>query len=130
MAGESNGKPKSGSGTGLPESDPTHKPFTPETLDRTIIAIPLLDKIEKDGPDELQDIIIDVNLEYPGGREKAREIIDKWVDELAAGDPNQDINRAKSRYSQQYLFGRLSGKNIKALVERDLNHWVDTGSGT
>ena len=28
-----------------PQSDPTKKPFTPETLDRTVIAIPLLDKI-------------------------------------------------------------------------------------
>jgi serine protease AprX len=130
VAGQNNDGPKSGTGTGLPESDPTEKPFTPETLDRTVIAIPLLEKIEKEGPAKLQDVIIDVNLEYPGGREKAREIIKNWIDELTAGDPDQDINRAKSKYSQQYLFGRLSGRNIQALVERDLQHWVATGSGS
>ena len=41
-----------------PQSDPTKKPFTPETLDRTVIAIPLLNKIEKDGLRKPQNVII------------------------------------------------------------------------
>ena len=36
----------------MPQSDPTKKPFTPEVLDRTVIAVPLLDKIKKDGEDK------------------------------------------------------------------------------
>ena len=36
-------------GAQMPQSDPTKKPFTPEVLDRTVIAVPLLDKIKKEG---------------------------------------------------------------------------------
>jgi subtilisin family serine protease len=129
---------------GRPQSDPTKKPFTPETLDRTKIAIPLLERIRDDGPDAVQNVIIDVNLEYPGGRQEARRVVGRWVEELLAaeaagqgpshGRPRkrasapatpppagkwQGINHAKSAYSQQYLFGRLSGENIRALVRRD-----------
>ena len=117
---DSSGNPQPAVGTGLPESDPTEKPFTPETLDRTVIAIPLLDEIKKN-PDKIQNIIIDLNLEYPGGRDKARETIYEWIDDLSMKDKqNQGANRAKSKYSQQYIFGRLSGRNIQILVERDL----------
>jgi serine protease AprX len=123
-----------------PESDPSQKPFTPETLDRTVIAIPLLDRIDRDGADTVQNVIIDVNLEYPGGRRAAREQIWRWIDELVAPaetaeskpkrrgrraperpSGSEGVNRAKSEYSQQYLFGRLSGRNIRALVVRDQN---------
>ena len=116
-----------------PESDPTKKPFTPETLDRSVISIPLLDKMQEDGLDAVQNIIIDVNLEYPGGRRVARDKIRDWIDELVAvseaeksgrkkgaeAPGGEGVNRAKSEYSQQYLFGRLSGRNIRALVVRD-----------
>ena len=66
-------------GTQMPQSDPTKKPFTPEVLDRTVIAIPLLDKIKKDGETKIQPIIIDLNLDYHGGREAARERAQKLV---------------------------------------------------
>jgi serine protease AprX len=114
-----------------PQSDPTKKPFTPETLDRTVIALPLLDKIEQDGLGKPQDVIIDINLEYPGGRTEAREVVWQWIDALTGvirtfTEPTktipagkQGINSAKSEYSQQYLFGRLSGKNIRDLVKRN-----------
>jgi serine protease AprX len=117
-----------------PQSDPTKKPFTPETLDnldRTVIAIPLLDKIEQDGVDKPQNVIIDINLEYPDGREKARDLVWKWIDALSGvtatfGKPaesisagDQGVNPTKSKYSQQYLFGQLSGKNIRDLAKKN-----------
>src|SRR5262249_47728993 len=108
---------------------------------RTIIAIPLLDQIEEKGAKAILDIIIDVNLEYPGGRKRARDVVWQWVDDLPGvtptrpgaaadgpvsatptppeGHPEQLINRSKSEYSQQYLFGRLSGENIRELVRRN-----------
>src|SRR6266404_576479 len=119
------------------QNDPAEKPFTPETLDRTIIALPLLDKIRNAKPSDQFDIIIDVNLEYAGGRTEARKILWQWVDELpevrrskdvAAGGGSvpappagkaQGIDASKSKYSQQYLFGRLSAANIRALVQRN-----------
>jgi serine protease AprX len=120
----------------LPESNPEDKPFTPRTLDRTVIALPLLEKMRNAQPDDQFDIIIDVNLEYSGGRKKARYDLWDWIDALPGvrpshpdkvdknpGQPSgtgkvQEIDASKSEYSQQYLFGRLSAANIKALVQR------------
>jgi serine protease AprX len=111
--------------------------FTPRTLDRTIIALPLLEKIEGAKPGDQFDIIIDVNLEYSGGREAARRDLWKWIDALPDVRPShperpgdgqtpasgarkvQGIDASKSKYSQQYLFGRLSAANIKALVRNE-----------
>jgi len=63
----------------LKESDPKKSPFNPETLDRTVIAIPLLRDLEQErsGKKEpkLHAIIIDLNLEFPGGRNKARQYV-------------------------------------------------------
>ena len=72
----SNASPKNTSRPGatdaqMAQSDPTKKPFTPEVLDKTVIAIPLLNKIKEKGQTKLQPIIIDVNLDYQGGREEA-----------------------------------------------------------
>jgi serine protease AprX len=112
------------------QSDPTEKPFTPEALDRTLIAIPLLQKIETDRPSAIQAIIIDLNLEFAGGRSAARRVVEKWISELMPRSPSkklvaersdrEGINHTKSKYSQQYLFGRLSGRNIRKLAKRNL----------
>src|SRR5258708_22398318 len=142
MARKQVGTPRGRRPSAQSESDPTEKPFTPETLDRTTIAIPLLDRIEREGVDKIQNVIIDVNLEYPGGRRKAREDVWEWIEALPGVIPTRDsaaaagrstvsparaadeskqqsVNRSKSLYSQQYLFGQLSGANIRELVRRN-----------
>ena len=110
-------------GTQMPQSDPTKKPFTPEVLDRTVIAIPLLDKIKKDGEAKVQPIIIDLNLDYHGGRDAAREQAQQLVKDIIAEfglDPKQqNVNYTKSKLSQQYLFAVLEGRAIRELVRRD-----------
>jgi serine protease AprX len=110
------------------ESDPNKKPFTPEVLDRTVIAIPLLEILKAEdgqppGPRPLQPVIIDINLEYRDGREAARQRI---KDEVAAaiarfGTPGlaQGINDAKSRLTEQYLFAVLEGAVIRGVVRID-----------
>jgi serine protease AprX len=124
----SNASPKNTSKPGatdaqMAQSDPTKKPFTPEVLDRTVIAIPLLDKIKKDGETKLQPIIIDLNLDYHGGREAAREQAQKLVKDIIADlglDPKQqNVNATKSKLSHQYLFAALEGRAIRELVRRD-----------
>jgi subtilisin family serine protease len=112
-----------------PESDPTKKPFTPETLDRTVVATPLQDRIDQQGEDKVQAIIIDINLDYPGRREAARQRIYEEIDALIGpprdrppevdDDDWERIDIAKSDYSQQYVFGRLSGRHIRELAQRD-----------
>lgn len=139
----SGGSSSAGGPSGLPESNPDQKPFLPDTLDRTVIALPLLEKMREAKPTDLFNIIIDVNLEYVSGRAGARKLLWQWIDELrdvhptyAAAHENapastlnlasgQQINASKSRYSQQYLFGRLSAENIRALVRRNEKERTD-----
>jgi serine protease AprX len=120
----------------MPESDPQKKPFTPEVLDRTAIAIPLLkelmaedEEISKDlkSTRKLYRVIIDMHLEYPGGRDQARKRVIELVEEILGEkqsewniDPDQQgINHAKSELSNQYLFGVLDGRVIQELIKRD-----------
>lgn len=69
------------------------------------------------------EIIIDLNLEYPGGREEAR----KWVianiesakKEVDVRDTGQEIHFEKDRQNSQYLFARLEARAIQRLVALD-----------
>src|ERR687890_598695 len=59
--------------------------FTPRTLDRSVIAIPLLRELVEEASREereLHDVVIDLHLEYPGGREKARERVRALMTQL------------------------------------------------
>lgn len=116
------------------QSDPKKTPFTPETLDSTVIAKPLFDKLKAEN-DKLENnpmreresfpVIIDLNLEYPDGRDGARDwvatTIGKLISEIGRNkDPgHQGINKTKSKFSQQYLFAILEGNVIRELVKRD-----------
>ncbi|HZE13626.1 MAG TPA: S8 family peptidase, partial [Chthoniobacterales bacterium] len=66
-------------------------------------------------------VIIDLNLEFIGGRDKARE----WVEEAAKvalqkiDDPGQQINHEKSRDTNQYIFATMEADVISQLVEMD-----------
>ena len=135
--GSSGGEPPSpASGPPFPQSDPRKKPFLPEVLDRTVIAIPLLkelaaeqEALERGSTDKpkIYDVIIDLHLEYPGGRERARDRVLALVREILADHASdwkitsgtQGINESKSRLSPQYLFGKLESRVIQELVRRD-----------
>jgi subtilisin family serine protease len=120
-------------GSSLDRTEPTKQPFDPEVLDKTIIAIPLLNRIKIEasptanddlgrmgGLDYVHDIIIDVNLDYQGGREKAKEHIEMLVGRLfGSKEAANAIDTVKSKNSHQYLFGRLSGHLIRDLVRAD-----------
>jgi len=56
----------------LPASNPEKKPFNPEILERTGIAIPLLRQLEGVVAKRFE-IIIDLNLDYPGARRHHRK---------------------------------------------------------
>lgn len=115
----------------LPLSDATKKPFDPENLSSSVIAIPLLrDLREKKKPDPYP-VIIDLNLEYPGtdGELTGRKAAKKWVeDEIPriiadlkknAKPSYQGIDPEKSRFTEQYLFAKLDGDVVQELVRRD-----------
>jgi serine protease AprX len=99
------------------------KRFDPRILDRSVIAIPLLEDINKDD-NEIHAVIIDVNLDYDEGREAGR----KWIRDaiknaiviIAPADDKQGVRERKSALSNQYIFARISGKVIRQLVRLDV----------
>jgi serine protease AprX len=123
-------------GAGIPASDPNRKPFVPEVLDRTAIAIPLLKELKAEEeaiaagssePRRIYDVIIDLHLEYPGGRKDARERVEKMIDAILGENTQrwsidlkqQGVNTLKSDLAQQYVFARLEGRAIRELIRRD-----------
>jgi subtilisin family serine protease len=135
-AGTAAPQARSPASSAMPESDPQKKPFLPEILDRTAIAIPLLkelkaeDEATKKGKQSARknyDVIIDLHLEYPGGREGARERVTKLIAEIVSekgkswgiDSGNHGINQVKSGLTPQYLFARLEGRVIQELIRRD-----------
>jgi len=113
--------------------------FTPRVLDRTVIAVPLLNDLKKEKRElktgrrkkpMLHAVVIDINLEYSQGRAIAREQIKQLVKESAAAVgtvKSQGVNEAKSRFSDQYLFARLEGDVLREMVRRDnLSEPVET----
>lgn len=122
-------------GGNLPESNPDKKPFTPEVLDRTTIAIPLLEVLKKErkrrkgkprARREIYSVIIDLHREYPGGRERAKQrvraLVKRILDKPSRGAEyarKQGINEAKTELSQQYVFGEFEGRVIEELVRAD-----------
>ena len=98
--------------------------FTPAVLDRTVIAIPLLKSLKAEGAEDAPyEVVIDLNLEYPGERDGARnrvrELIGSLIGAPAAGDGKEGIHESKTELSGQYIFATLKGRTIKALVRID-----------
>ena len=125
----------------LPDSDATRgERFTPEVLDSTTIAIPLLQVIKQEAEaartqpnysPPVLDVMIDLNLEYPDGREEAREQVVRLVDtaiELVGVDKaSQGIDRV-SPVGNQYVVAQLEPHVVSTLARLDREHYRE-GSG-
>jgi serine protease AprX len=72
---------------------------------------------------DIYDIIIDINLEYLGGRDLARKLVTDLIRDILKKrsiDPHeQGIYGSKTELSEQYIFARLRGDLIQELVRRD-----------
>ena len=106
------------------ESPSVKRPsFDPSVLDRTVIARPLLEQLEEKGEDALFDLVIDLNLNYPGGRDRARERVRDLASAAMAGTGGQHaragVDDRKTELSDQYVFARLTGRAIRAMVRLD-----------
>jgi subtilisin family serine protease len=128
-----NGASRAGTG------DQVSQKFDPKTLDRTVVAGELLEALGSQTPAALFDVIIDLNLEFPDGRELARARVERWLNQrfevqsTQNGEPRANgaggagvsppgafgeaIDSAKTQFSQQYIFARLSPTTIRDLVE-------------
>jgi hypothetical protein len=99
-----------------------YRAFTPDVLESTIITLPLLDLLMDRGASFVYDIIIDVNRDYPGGRDKAQQRIKDLIAALVRThgvDPReQGVHVRKTDMTRQYVFGRLRGDLIQELSRR------------
>lgn len=106
----------------------------PETLDQAVIAIPLLRKLEEEDALRGQDpsrsprmyrVIIDLNLAYADGREKAQMRVHEMLHTALEHIPPAHHERAQAMLTserhrvEQYLFAWLSAEAIRALVRLD-----------
>jgi subtilisin family serine protease len=70
------------------------------------------------------EIIIDLNLEHPHGREAARQWVLDHIEpakELAEiRDAGQEVHVEKDQRNSQYVFARLEARAIQKLVELDM----------
>lgn len=70
------------------------------------------------------EVIIDINLEYPGGREEARRWIYQNIEEAKnkakVYDAGQDVYLKKEQRESGYMFACLEARVIKALIELDV----------
>ena len=70
------------------------------------------------------EIIIDLNLEHPGGRQAARQWVLDHMEQAKTKanvkDAGQEVLYDKDQLNSQYVFARLEARAIKALVELDI----------
>lgn len=121
--------------TGQPEDggDGASRPgFLPEVLDRTVIAIPLLHKLDRERAAgrtrEVVDVIIDLNLEFHDGVEGARRVVERMISEVVRAlnkDPAQQRVSERVDDATQYVFAALDGDAVRELVRRDGRHGAD-----
>lgn len=101
-----------------PEIGKRRAGFVPDVLDSSVIAFPLMERL-KNEPDRLHHIVIDLNLNYPGGRDEARKrvttLIEQAIQELGVPEGGGAGNDAGS----QYVFATLSAEAIKSIVRMD-----------
>lgn len=111
--------------------------FHPHSLDSSVIAMPLLKNMGDQAPEAVhgksraakakhlggfQAVIVDVNLDFPGGRAAARDAVRALLAEIvkiAKADPANVFN---NHPSEQYLFGNLQAGVIRELVVND--RWI------
>ncbi len=102
------------------------KRFDPTVLDRTVIARPLLEQLDERGDNALFDVVIDVNMNYTGGRDRARERVADLIAVALASSADArvastgiGVDHRKTDLSDQYVFARLDGRAIRALTRLD-----------
>jgi serine protease AprX len=110
---------------GAEQDDGVEQGFRPEELDRMVITPPLLyDLRAADGDSRLFYVIIDLNLDYPGGRVQARKNVLSLIEKLrsaaaATGEGVIERDPLQGEPMHPYIFALLCGATIKAIVALD-----------
>jgi subtilisin family serine protease len=103
--------------------------FRPADLYRSVIAVPLLDRLRGSGAEagpvgevDVHQVVIDLHLGYPQGRQAAAEQVAGLVAEVIGTSPaaeREGVVDAPGPALAQYVVARLSGDSIRELVRRD-----------
>ncbi len=93
--------------------------FNPDNLIRSVISVPMLRRIEAD-ENSLQSVMIEVNANYKSGRPGAKTRVIELVASATPKDGSSGfISEWKTDKSEQYVYAKLTGKEIRELVEED-----------
>jgi len=127
-----------------PAGTPNPSEQIARTLVKTVIALPLLDRMNVETAARLKDptiapalyeVIIDLHQEFPKGRKAAGTWVKQTIDRIfqarniVSSPAGERIDSDKSAYTSQYLFARLSGDVIRELVVADRKPKAITGTG-
>ena len=106
--------------------------FKPRALDRSVVSIPLLEMLERAieaDPTRPIPIVVDVNLDFPGGRAAATErtiqLIRTAISDV--GDPKVDQKPSDRRGGGQYVVAALQPAVIRHLALIDRRTAAKTG---
>jgi hypothetical protein len=75
-------------------------------------------------PDRLHHVVIDLNLNYPGGREEARARVIELFEQV--DQPSDSVSSPSSDTGSQYVFAELHADTIKSIVRLDREASGDT----
>ena len=122
-----------------PPAPPLHRTtpvFDASKLDRTVIALPLVERFKsEEGATEvtataqpMHPVVIDLNLDYKDGRAKAREEVIQALAEIVLPGTGPKIRKERAEYAamlrenspMQYVAARLTQSQISAVVQRDV----------
>jgi serine protease AprX len=102
---------------GSPAADDAERGYDPRDLHRSVIAIPLLRQMN-DTPAEPIDVVIDVNLNFGGGRRAAILHASGLIADVAEETSLADV-RPRIREAGGYLAASLPAAVIREVVRRD-----------
>jgi serine protease AprX len=98
--------------------------FRPEQLDRSVIAIPLLQQMKVTPETNAISVVIDLNLQFPrdrneSGLDAAARRVRRLLDDLAKDAPGLPSTLGPQRFGSRYLLAKLSPALIRRLVDAD-----------
>jgi subtilisin family serine protease len=118
-----------GKASGADSRNADSRRFVPEVLDRTVIAIPLLNWFkEPEKHPEPYNIVVDLNLNFRGGIQGARKVVEGRIDAILEKRRKTHDGRRMLRTvpdeemqneSLQYVFATLDARAIKDLARPD-----------
>jgi hypothetical protein len=112
----------------VPEA-PRPAPFDPRRLARQVITLPLAQLLERE-PDALHSVVIDLNTDYMGGRDKAWErvlaILRKVLGDVQVIDTKANEKLpvkgrwCRLQFSQYVVVNGVTRKEVQDIVDADI----------